>query len=426
MISFLLLAATALTPAHAESLRDYAGKELKTYIECGLTTGAVDCEELTRGFFTTYGAYFERVNRRDDASVRLKLTDQSVSGQPTEFTFAWSSDEVLGVSDFAYVVKLDPSATDSITRINTLIASIGKGASLYLKVITGEVDDSGQLVITSGTPVATKPASKFSQSPYYVNLYGSGYGSKNGGNRSWSGYAGASMNYSTDKVRLIAGTDYSTTSTTVPTDAGSISAKNTGFDAYGVAAFSFRKRWSAALVGKTARNPGQNIKADNEIAAGLEWDLVPYRTTETREVYVRVGGGLEDLKLFSENDLGYANHQYAMIFAQMYANWMFADSKAKFSLSGNVTTFPKFKGYEKYGTSSSLYYQITPAIQVNGSYSLNYQKKSLTFPKNPDYTNPLQSMYLSGAPGVSSSFSFGINVTLGNSLRKSRDRRWNF
>lgn len=420
---FVTAVSAFLSMLSVPALAAVEGKPIPLEIRCELQTG-VDCQALQSGFFTTYGRLFERAAHPEDAEIHVRLTDQAISGGPTLFTFAWKASSALAVEDFTVTDRIDTTVHDSLFVLNELISDLGKGASLYLKVVHGEVNADGQLVITSGDSAPAKASSKLSQGPFFANIAVSASGAKSGDLQIFSGTAAANLNYSTDKVRLIVASAIGSTKYTVPSEDGTLSASNNTTAVGVTGAYSVRKRWSVALLGKYTKAPGQNIEADRETDAGIEWTLVPYRTTETREVYVRFGGGLRDLNLASENELGFDREQYALIFAQVYANWIFLQSKAKFSLSGSVVNYPKFAGYQVYSGSSSFFYQVTPAIQLSGSYSAAYQKKSLTYPKAPDYSNPIQSSFLTGAPGVSTSFSFGVNVTIGNSLRKSRDRRW--
>ena len=115
---------------------------------------------------------------------------------------------------------------------------------------------------------------------------------------------------------------------------------------------------------------------------------------------------------------------YFGAFAKVYAYWTFLENRATLKLNTGVENNLKYKGYQKYTISGVMSYQLNRSTKVSFISSYNYLTKSLNYPGFPDYSNPLMVQQMTGQSGKSLYMSVSLDVTIGNTLRKSRDRRW--
>src|SRR5690606_2210273 len=109
----------------------------------------------------------------------------------------------------------------------------------------------------------------------------------------------AHANYSARKLRIQLSENAGFVNQTIPADnGGKISGSNQWFVTSGIASYTLgkckdnRKCWTVAVIASHATDPGSNVDRAVETAAGLEWSLVPFRTTENQELYFRAGSGL--------------------------------------------------------------------------------------------------------------------------------------
>jgi len=112
-------------------------------------------------------------------------------------------------------------------------------------------------------------------------------------------------------------------------------------------------------------------------------------------------------------------------FAQIYFYWV--TNQDKITLKVGATGSQNLKYTDRYTVDLNglINFQITRSVGVNASVTYGYSPASMTYPKEPDFSNSLQTAFLSGGQsGASLSYLMGVNLRLGNSLRKIRDRRW--
>ncbi len=409
---------------YIQDMQQFKGKPLKVFTKCDLRAAPLDCQEVIRDFFIAYGKYFEQVTSPAEAQIQFQLTDERASNTEVLFHFSFDGDPLLSVSDFSYAVKVDTTVIDSVALLNLTLKSIARGLSVYLTVVSASQEDSGLTVVYNTAGAAGPGAKKTYDGPFYFDVGLNASGSHSQTNASSNSSASGLLNYSGDKLGFRVNLSAYQNKTTIPTETGPLTGKNTEVYGSAIGFYSFKKRWSVALAVSEYAAPAQNVSGEQEAAVGVEWNLVPYRINETREIYFRVGTGLRDLDLELQNDLGFNRETYHFLFAQVYANWALLNSKANISISGSSTLYSKYMDYSRIRGSVNASYQITRAIRISGGYNLSFSKKSLTFPQSPDYSNPINSMYLGGAAGVSTGFNIGVSVTLGNSLKRTRDRRW--
>jgi hypothetical protein len=205
-----------------------------------------------------------------------------------------------------------------------------------------------------------------------------------------------------------------------------LKAKNQqkGFKTIAARSFGEKKKWSFGVISEVHSNRGNNENLNAEGTAGFEYNVVPYRTTENKEFYVRVGTGVRELDLLLENELGHRVRSYHFVYSEVGAYWTLYDSNFVVSATGKVKVFSKYPEYSQYKGELGLQYRIGSIVTLNTRYSVGFQKKSLSFPKNPNYANPLMTQFLTSAPGGNSNFSVGFLFNIGGASRFSGDSRW--
>jgi hypothetical protein len=408
---------------------------IPVFVECNLRVSSqygITCTNVESTFFGRYGRYFSRARAKRDAPLSVKISDTSVGGTFVKYTFEWSSEESFSVEDRAYWIELDPGILLTTAMQTKLSLGMMKGAMVYLSVANAEIDEEGALKVTVDGGGDAKAKKNFFTRLENSNFHTEGGASLNGGssgsyqrNSSATGYL--DVNYSPDRYRFMGGFFINGQSITQPNDSGgSLKAKNTNRGAFVMGARSFgeKRKWSVALYAEFHENSGNNENRNLSRGVALEYILVPYRTTQNKEVYARIGSGMQDLDLLLENDLGHRVHSYHFVFSEVGTYWTLFNSNFVLSARGRVKLNTAYQDYSIFSGNLAAQYKISKVVALNAEYALSYHKKSLNFPKNPNYSNPLQTQFLTGAPGKNTTFSVGISVNIGNGDRKSSDRRW--
>jgi hypothetical protein len=432
-LSFMLL-----LPAFGASNRGAEFKEIlrdpiPLFFECNLRSKAVECVNIRSEFTSRYGRYFRVVNASRDALVTVELTDQSAAGTAMTYTFEWSAKEPYSVEDRKDVIKLDPGVLLSTALQSKLAIRMFLTATDYLSIANAEIEENGAITLTPDSDGGEGAAkrnffTRLENSPFFGKVHAMTGGNNNGSVQK-GGYSelDVSVNYSTDKYRFAVGGFTFIQSETQPGDAGTkLKASNAqkGFKTIAARSFGKKKRWSFGVISEIHSNRGNNENLTADGATGIEYNVVPYRTTENQELYVRVGTGIREIDLLLENELGHRVHSYHFVYSEVGAYWTLFDSNFIVTATGKAKVYSKQPKYSQYGGAVGLRYRTGSIVTLNANYSFGFQEKSLSFPKNPNYTNPLMTQFLTGSPGRNSSFTIGFLFNIGNAGRFSGDSRW--
>jgi hypothetical protein len=212
--------------------------------------------------------------------------------------------------------------------------------------------------------------------------------------------------------------------TVVPTGSGYLSAQVPTQSLRALAVYSLSHRWSVAVIPRWSSDRVSNVNRKEEVATGIEYSLVPFRTTENHEISFRVGPRYTALHLATENDFGNVDESLVSAFAQIYLYWLFQDGKWGYTLVGAAEKYFNYGGVYGAGAYTSLSYQLNAVTRVGLSGAVNYYPKSLTYPRAPDFSNPILVSSMKGQAGRSTFFQIDLAMTIGNSRLKIRDRRW--
>lgn len=407
------------------SLTSYAiDSALPMRFECVLRyTPGIECQELKRDFFQTYGNFFTEENVAFDATISLKLTDVEGTPQATRYRF-----EYVG---FTYETEINITQ-DRLMIKNALFNDILSGASRYLKV-KEVISENGEIKITLVPQGEPSPALK------QPKLWSATAGASGSFNRVGKGVderlglnAQVPLTYQwiKKKTKFIGSADLGYSYAKAP-GVDPLTEKARSYDDTNISASTrlvgvrnIAKRVSFALIFNGSRNPGANVNFRSDVGAGIEWTLVPFRNSETVEVAVRGGIDQSHYALSDPNDLGNTTENVTTGFLILQSYFSMYEGKIVLTLGGYLIQNFTYQNYGHRGVYGDVTYNVSSntAFVVRGNYGR--QEKSLSFPAVVDYQNPAANAFLSGQPGGQTSMSIGINFTFGNAILRQRDRRW--
>ncbi|MDH4469046.1 MAG: hypothetical protein QE271_13390 [Bacteriovoracaceae bacterium] len=403
------------------------------FIQCQLRY-AIDCEQLRRIFFEKLHV-LERVDN-DTAMIKVLLTDES-GPQGILVHSKWSSNDDISMVDFSLPDLLLPTEFDAIKIQTEMITLLAQGVLPHIRVKSGLGTE--EIIIKSLKNGTTTPPGN-SNGPFYMDIslsgssFRSGIGAVNPDGTSApstsSVFANGSvlLNNSTERTRVYVSGNASYSKNTQPGPGNTtLSAENfaPSLLVVGVYSLTKNKRWNVAIMGVQFANPGSNLVRGRNIESGVEYNLVPFRVTESYEFRVRATASNSDDRLVMANDRGNTHENYYQAAFQLYGYWLLLNDKA--SLTGSISASKNLShaGYYSASSQLSFSFQISRGVRITTSGSYRYQAKNMRFPGIPDFSNPLQTQFLSGYSGGSYSTSLGISFILGKgSSIYSRDRRF--
>jgi hypothetical protein len=397
-------------------------------------TTKISCPDFIRGFFADIQSVIVQDQSLDGAMISLTLSDDVDTGSLTKYTFSWKSKDETQVSDFETYYRVDQSTLDGDQLRDNLLRRAGAGVMMFLDVIRIKADD-GVLSGAFQTPKNSTDTDRdglfdrLQKSPLYINIGLDGTYRTTGQapyiNKSMSVSPDVEIVYLKDRYKIDLMGYYKNTKASVPSsNGGTLTAENNARHFSSIVVYTMKRRWSVAVMDNVGMDSAANTKFSNVAVAGLEWALVPFRTNQNKELSFRVGTTHNTLDLNLANERGNFAESYFGAFARVYAYWIFLENKATLKLNGGYEKNLKYSGYEKYNIGGSLNFQVNRSTKLNFIGAYNFVTKSLTYPGVPDFTNPIMVQQMTGQSGKSLYMSVGIDVTIGNSLRKSRDRRW--
>ena len=406
-----------------------ANEKTKVFVSCVFRYNLkANCIDFKNSFFNEYVKIVERVEKEENSELTLSLTDEQLDATQIKYTFSWTIQapsnnlEANTTPNFHYPLILT-SSIDALSTLNQLTKNAGKGLFVLLNVTSQTIQEDGSVIVVYGAqtqnqnPLPQNWFNRLENSPWYGNLALNGSGSQLGSN--------GELSYLTDRVKIDVNGVISINSMTLPDGTGgSISGQDKDNIFTELFVYTLSKNWSVAVINTSVTETGSNLSKLNELQVGVEWTLVPFRTTENKELSFRLGPEYKTFSLRQPNDLNNTQEKIFGLFAKIYFYWVVLQDKITMSLNAGYDAKFKYKGYDTKSLSASFNYQITRTIGFNASIGYQFSQKSLTYPAKPDFSNPLQSLFLSGQPGSSINYSMGINLRIGNSLRHTRNRRW--
>jgi hypothetical protein len=435
MFSRLASAAPTLHALHEEisEIANQLSERPSLFIQCQLRF-AMDCEELRRIFFEKL-TVIDRVDN-DTAMIKVLLTDET-NPQGILVHSKWSSRDDVSMVDFSLPDLLLPVEFDSMKIQSELITLLSQGIVPHIRVKSG-IGIEEIIIKSQENPTAPRPQN--ANGPFYMDISVSGSSFRSGigavnpdgtsapSSSSLFGNGSLLLNHSTDRTRVFVSgnASYSRNSQPGP-DNTTISAENfaPSLVVVGVYSLTKNKRWNVAIMGIESANRGANLIRGSRSEVGIEYNLVPFRVTQSYEFRVRASGSRTIDRLVVANDRGNTHENYYQAAFQLYGYWLLLQDKA--SLTGSISANKNLShaGYYSASSQLSFSFQISRGVRLSASGSYAYQARNMRFPGLPDFSNPLQTQFLSGFSGGSYSTSLGVSFTLGKgSSIYARDRRF--
>jgi hypothetical protein len=432
ILKLLFLVALLVNAARADEINTPPGT--KIFWDCAFSAGQdlahdkrVDCEDLASHFFTLNASIVTRVSKASAADLRIELGNMSKS--PTEIRYTMVIHPSGGYDvDVMRLPSLDLSTSqDEKVSSGIIVARLHAGVSAFRATLGAHSDEAGNLIIEgadTGAPAETGKVDRLAKTPWYFEGGAQGSDSKEGSVKTTNLEGGIAANYRIEKYRIELDVNGTYIINSVPTGEETYrgqlfipSVKLTGV-------LSTSKRWSFAIISDNMIGKGVNVGRMNQLEGGVEYIVVPFRTNERNQFVVRAGPSFTALDLVDENERGHLKERLYSAFTQIaYVN-TFAKNQASFTVSGKALTHLNAPGYEEYSLKGQVAYQISQKVTLKTSVKYKFAKKSLVYPKNPDYSNPAQVAFVESlAPGVNHTYSFGVSFHLGNQKR-SFDKRW--
>jgi len=476
---FFATMSIGFSDARATILAEPPIAKLSVYISCSVRSlpGGISstqaCADFKLKFYSMIDYYSSRTENEADADLALHLTSDEGDAQGFyRYTFQWVARHSLSkfTDDSSYTIKLnqslDPPGDGDDRTITTLVnnsvivdqkaaatpSDYLRGMYLYLP-ITMNVGDGNHLITFTlqnkeGTATDAPPPNwqdKLAQSPLYINasIGGSYSSSGTGMQQNTSGSESASLEtaYLKDKWEIDATGSYTNVQITVPyynpatgmnsIQTGHLDAKS--FNGMAVYTLSDPNHcmerpsgcFSIAMIQQNSAAAASNYNSASTSAVALEYSLYPIRKKNVNhEFAARVGLANERANLVQANEFNQTNVNFSEAFVQVYFYWLAV--KDKLTLSGSLTQGQNLGTQADHVTTISFnpVYQITPSIGLQGSINYTIQPVSMIYPGNPNYENVTQSAFLSSPTGKNISTSLTLTITLGNSVRKTQQKRF--
>lgn len=395
------------------------------YIQCKLRHAA-DCENLRKDFFNRV-TVIDRVDN-DTAMIKVRLTEKSKSNGII-VSSSWSSNEEISMVDFSLPDLFLSKDYDETRMQGEILTLLMQGLIPHIRVKDGK----GLDVIT-----AKLEEPKNGEFDASVDLGGSvekgGMGSLNpdgtkgpsSSNTSLNG--SVTLNYSTQRARVLVNVNGEESKFSVPSDeGGKITAGNFAKTAKVLAVYSMTKdkRWSVAIMSSFKGDPGSNLRSGTSIGAGVEYNLVPFRIEKPYEFRVRTNVKQRSDRLVLVNERGNDHEQYSELCFELYTYWMLLQDKASFTGTLGASKNLTFRGYSSLDAGGTFSFQIFKGVHLNANASYSLAKRSINFPGEPDFSNPLQTQFQSGYEGGSFNTTVGLSFDIGRRRASSKkDRRF--
>lgn len=421
-ILILMLASPHLSNANDDLLemRPYERPRgiLQVYIDCYLPDTSISCEQLKAAYFNSISLVRPSENQKAaDVSIQVRAT---LIAEGIQYSIAFEGRGDL--PKFTILDRVSENVSDQGQFIR-LIANIDKGTAPYLALNEPSTSNNGfvKMVFSDGTE-QTKPKDDNRQTKWYISPRLSGSFSR-GEMSSVSASGSVYMNWSDPSWRFQVSTSANYQDLSIPIGGGQIlKAEVFSYGEKTIISYNIAKKWSVAALLSAWHEPGSNMTYTIDTMAGLEWNLVPMMKANDKTIAIRYAIGPEFNGYILPNIKNKQDEIFLWHSLKAYLVWHFKNTDLKFSLgTGSPVTDTHFF---KINSSAGLTFRITKGLSISPSINASYTPALIYEPLNPDYSNPIQTMFTGGYSEFSISGNFSITYTFGNSLLKNQDQRW--
>lgn len=191
------------------------------------------------------------------------------------------------------------------------------------------------------------------------------------------------------------------------------------------------ERWSAAIIGKAAHAPQDNLIVNSEIFLGVEYQLVPFITkAEDKTLSIRYVVGpeyykLEDPNYLDEKDFMLLKHGLEVAGSFNFSK--FNNGNQPLSLNvylGADSEVDNFR-YASLYLSTGIDFNITERISLSPHYNISFAKKYPNQPKETTDGGVIDTVKNAGRFGLlRQGFHLRLSVAIGSTGLKNKDKRW--
>ena len=420
MLLLTLLFHSLLTPAFSDE-----GKTLEISVQCSFSIYQnPNCPQIAEDFFKQYNSHFTASTIDNKSAVHVVIRDFTMPNGNPLYQFHFFADaELYDMEDIKLAIEL-PYNLDNTLVLNRIVDALLKGAMAFLDV-KPEVKNE-EIVVKLEPPVVGPGPDGKKENTLYGELNGSFSMSETLVNSNYNGGLGYYASHTGTRLKIQMSGNEGYQKISVSNSKGATEAENFSDYQKFIGSYSIgkKKRWSAALIAINQRNPGANITENFQAGAGVEWNVIPYRTTQNHEFMFRMGATRNDMELNLPNKIGFTSDQYSAAFVSFSTYWLLMNQKLSLTASTFYSQNLKYTDYNQIQLNGQAYYTVSKSVRLSWTVGYSYQKNSITYPAVQDYSNPIRSIFLSGAPGRTFSQSFGVVINIGNNSSRLRDRRW--
>lgn len=385
--------------------------------DCYASAGPVECQSLRRAYFSALP--YLRDARDEDAQVSIEVRSYELdryfryvvkfSGLGTAPSFTMEDD-----------IPKELSAVGALLRIGSVLQ---RGTAPFLASDAPASTTDGTTVLMLRDPSGAAPGSPASTTGWYLSLRAT-FNVSATSSFLTSLHESAELNYSNPDWRFNLQPVLAVQRVEVDVPGADTQVSTSRY--YGVDSFvarSFATNFSVAALGAARQDKSNNLRAQTEASVGIEWDLVPFLTTEDHSLGAYYQLGLASDWYVAPNVLHESDMQYAVhaLGATMTRHFSSTD------LSGTVSarsplTLPK---YSSLAATLGFTWRIDSYFAFILTGETAYRKALLNEPAEVVVGSAFE-QYVAGGNFRPWTYSVlgTFEVSLGNNGLARADQRW--
>ena len=332
----------------------------------------LDCESMgcDSEFFRTEITWVNFVRDRKAAGVHVLVTAQATGSDGRQYTVLFDGqDQYAGLRDSVVFNTRQGDTDDEIRR--QLARTFAFGLLRYAR--STAVASRLQLTLAAaatGAPVASVHSTKDRWNLWVYSISANTFANGDANYTNSNVFSDAQARRVTEQWKLSVGFNASYSQNSYKLSSGTISNYQHSYGTNALAAKSISAHWSAGLMIDLNSSKYENYRSLTQAFPEIEWDLFPYKESTRRQLIVRYGIGLRDLRYDSTTIYGKLTETRPV--HDLTAS---AEARQKWgSLSVGVGASQYLDDPKKYRASvdGSVSWRIVRGLEFNvfGSYSL--------------------------------------------------------
>ncbi len=416
MFGFRGLLVLTVTLASFAALTSEARADYVVRFDCYLAHSDLSCADVRSALGGAIpGA---RLVPRGDSALSIELRDLE-AGQGRRYYARFTGRPIGSDEELSFRISREvPHASGHDRALPLVVALVQRGVVPFLQVDQpGEVED-GQLTL-AGRPGEVEDDSQPSRWYFRPTLSGGYFG---GNLTSVSAVFGLGINYSDPEWRWRLEGEGRYRYLDIDLPGASLRGDYVQVRGETVVARSLVDGLSLAIPLEALREPQNNLDLRARAGLGLEWVLSPFLAANETNLGGRiVGSGVYDAyatpNLESNLERGYFESRLEL-FGRVHTE------PVDFELSGGLALLPEAP--ELWSTWGSLETTIRVAdgFSIGVAAAVLYRAGAIHAPLAPDQLNPIAATTGSSFGELTLTTELSLSWTVGNSLLRSQDQRW--